>query len=93
MLACNCFPLLHHKRACVFEQRLRPRGPLKDDLLELVLASLLAGSESARETKLRADTVDAVDVVEVLDDDHLEAGGTALAGGNDGPRKEEFPDL
>lgn len=30
--------------------------------------------------------------VEVLDDDHLEAGGAALAGGDDGPGEEELPD-
>lgn len=45
------------------------------------------------EAVLRGDAVDAVDGVEVLDDDHLEAGGAALAGGNDGPREEELPDL
>lgn len=45
------------------------------------------------EAVLRGDAVDAVDGVEVLDDDHLEAGGAALAGSDDGPREEELPDL
>ena len=45
------------------------------------------------EAVLRGDAVDAVDGVEVLDDDHLEAGGGALAGGDDGPGEEELPDL
>ena len=31
--------------------------------------------------------------VQVLDDHDLEAGGATLAGSNDGPSKEEFPDL
>ena len=61
--------------------------------LTLSLASSLAASESTRETKLRADATDAVGGVEILDNEHLEAGGGTLARGNDGPSKEEFPDL
>lgn len=61
--------------------------------LKLVLAGSLAASQSAEDTKLRGVAVDAVSGVEVLDDEDLEASGGALAGGNDGPGKEEFPDL
>jgi hypothetical protein len=45
------------------------------------------------EAVLGGDALDAVRGVEVLDDDHLEAGGAALAGGDGGPGKEELPDL
>jgi hypothetical protein len=37
--------------------------------------------------------VNTVGGVQVLDDHDLEAGGAALAGSNDGPGEEEFPDL
>lgn len=42
---------------------------------------------------LGGDALDAVGGVEVLDYDHLEAGGAALAGGDGGPGEEELPDL
>lgn len=45
------------------------------------------------EAKLRRDAVNAVDGVEVLDDEHLEAGGAALAGSDHRPGEEELPDL
>ena len=38
-------------------------------------------------------TVDAVGGVQVLDNHDLEAGSATLAGSNDGPSKEELPDL
>lgn len=49
--------------------------------------------DGAREAELRSDAINAVGGVEVLDDDHLETGGAALAGGDDGPCEEELPDL
>jgi hypothetical protein len=62
-------------------------------LLEKSLASCLGLGESTRQAKLRADSVDTVDRVEVLDHQDLEAGGTALARGDDRPGEEELPDL
>lgn len=52
-----------------------------------------SSSESALDAELRADAVDTVDGVEVLVHEDLEAGGAALARGDDGPGEEEFPDL
>lgn len=57
------------------------------------LASSLALRKSGVNTKLRPVAADTVRGVEVLDDEHLEAGGAALSRGNDGPGEEEFPDL
>lgn len=48
--------------------------------------------EGTREAELGADPLDTVGGVEVLDHDHLEAGGAALAGGDGGPGQEELPD-
>lgn len=58
-----------------------------------VLASSLARLQGAQETVLRLDTLDAVDAVEVLDANNLEAGGTGLAGGNGSGSQEVLPDL
>jgi hypothetical protein len=57
------------------------------------LASLHGSSKSTSETELGAVSVDTVGGVQVLNDHDLEAGGAALAGSNDGPSEEEFPDL
>lgn len=57
------------------------------------LASLHGSGKSTSETELGAVAVDTVGGVQVLDDHDLEAGGATLAGSNDGPSKEEFPDL
>lgn len=62
-------------------------------LLEESLASSLGLGKSTRETKLRLNSFDTVRGVEVLDHQDLEAGGAALARGDDGPGKEELPDL
>lgn len=57
------------------------------------LARLPAGLEGTGEAVLRGNPVDAVRRVQVLDNNHLVAGGRALAGGDDGPGEEELPDL
>lgn len=57
------------------------------------LASLHGSGKSTGETELGAVAVDTVGRVQVLDDHDLEAGGATLAGSNDGPGEEEFPDL
>ena len=57
------------------------------------LASLNGSGKSTGETELCAVAVDTVGGVQVLDDHDLEAGGAALAGSNNGPGEEEFPDL
>jgi hypothetical protein len=60
---------------------------------QLSLASSLASSQRTVDTKLRSVAVNAVSGVQVLLDHDLEAGGAALAGSDDGPCEEEFPDL
>lgn len=60
---------------------------------QTVLASSLASGQGTGKSELGADSVDTVGGVQVLDDDHLVAGGHSLAGGDDGPGEEEFPDL
>ena len=57
------------------------------------LASLHGSGKCTSKTELGAVAVDTVSGVQVLDDHDLEAGGATLAGSNDGPSKEEFPDL
>lgn len=53
----------------------------------------LAGRESTGQTELGLDALHSVGGVDVLDQDDLVAGGSALAGSNGGVGKEEFPDL
>lgn len=48
--------------------------------------------EGARQAELGREALDAVGGVQVLDHDHLEAGGAALARGDGGPGQEELPD-
>lgn len=57
------------------------------------LASRLASGQGTRETILGVDSVNAVARVEVLDNNHLEAGGGTLAGSNGRVGQEELPDL
>lgn len=57
------------------------------------LASSAASRKGTGEAKLRGNTVDAVSRVQVLNHDHLVAGGGTLARGDDGPGEEKFPDL
>lgn len=66
---------------------------INNHLRQTRLARLPAGLEGTGEAVLRGNPVDAVRRVQVLDDNHLVAGGGALAGGDDGPGEEEFPDL
>lgn len=48
--------------------------------------------QGTRQAELGREPLDTVDGVQVLDHDHLEAGGAALARGDDGPGQEELPD-
>jgi hypothetical protein len=57
------------------------------------LTSLHGSSKSTGDTELCAKAVDAVGSVQVLHDHDLEASSAALAGSDDGPCEEEFPDL
>lgn len=57
-------------------------APIKLQLRADTLSLSLARRNRTVETKLRGHAVDAVGRVEVLDDDNLEAGRGALAGGN-----------
>lgn len=66
---------------------------LINHLRQARLARLPAGLEGTGEAVLRGNAVDAVRRVQVLDNNHLVASGRALAGGDDGPGEEEFPDL
>ena len=62
-------------------------------LQEPGLASLHGSGKSTGKTELGAVAVDTVGGVQVLNDHDLEASGATLAGSNDGPCKEEFPNL
>lgn len=55
------------------------------------LASSASRGEGARKAELGRPAVDTVVGVQVLNHNNLEAGGTALARGNDGPGQEELP--
>lgn len=57
------------------------------------LALLLASSEGTGQSELRGNPVDAMGRVQILNHHHLVAGGEPLAGSDDGPGEEEFPDL
>lgn len=56
------------------------------------LALSLSSRERTSDAKLSAVAVDTVHGVQVLLDHDLEASSAALAGSNNGPSKEEFPD-
>lgn len=57
------------------------------------LSSLLAGLEGSVQTKLGWNTVDAVESVQVLVNNHLVAGSETIARSDNRPGEEKFPDL
>lgn len=57
------------------------------------LSSLLAGLEGSIQTKLGWHTVDAVESVQVLVNNHLVAGSKTITRSDNRPGEEKFPDL
>ena len=74
-----------------FLSRRRPR--IARNLTQLRPSRLLTSREGTGQPKLRGDTVNAMSRIQILDDNHLIAGGHAFAGGNDRPGEEQLPDL